>query len=362
MSRKRQEGGPNTMKSAFELHQLIMDKTCLYDIGIHPCYNPADSTHAEVFMRSKLKWIIPLVVLLMVVLVVYFFPVPQRSFNDLATNVDPAVTASLQTFREKYGIKKVNVQGKDWEYIDVGRGNNEAILFLHGMTGAYDIWWQQIDALKGDYRIVSVTYPAVNSLEEMDLGVMSILANERLPLVNIVGTSLGGYYAQYFVAKHPEHVLRAVFANTFPPNDLIKEKNGTIGALLPFLPNWLVMNTLRDSFQNSIYPASGNSDVTLAYLLEMSYGRMSKAQVAGRYHCVVDSFTPPDLAKQGPLALIIESDNDPLVEPALREQLKETYPIALVVTLENGGHFPYLSMPEKYTEILLQFLRSPILY
>lgn len=54
--------------------------------------------------------------------------------------------------------------------------------------------------------------------------------------------------------------------------------------------------------------------------------------------------------------MIIESDNDPLVEPELRAQLKKTYPGAAVHTLHQVGHFPYLNEPVNYTHFLLEFL------
>ena len=92
----------------------------------------------------------------------------------------------------------------------------------------------------------------------------------------------------------------------------------------------------------------------LAFGLEQTYGRMSKAQVLGRFRCVVEPFEAPDMAALGIPVMIIEADNDPLVEAALREQLKETYPTAEVVTLSNG-HFPYLSMPDEYTSYLEDF-------
>jgi pimeloyl-ACP methyl ester carboxylesterase len=246
------------------------------------------------------------------------------------------------------------VDGVDWEYLVKG-DRQETILFLHGMTGSYDIWWQQIEALQSDYRVIAVTYPAVNTLAEMEKGVLAILDREGVEKFNVVGTSLGGYFAQYLAAKHPDRVQKAVFANTFPPNDLIKEKNGTIGGLIPYLPEWLVMNVLRGSFASSIYPASGNDELTLAFLNELSYGRVRKAQVAGRYLCVVEKFEPP--VNTTVPVLIIEADNDPLVELALREQLKSAYPAAKVVTV-NNGHFPYISTPDFYTQQLREFFGS----
>ena len=57
--------------------------------------------------------------------------------------------------------------------------------------------------------------------------------------------------------------------------------------------------------------------------------------------------------------MIIEADNDPLVEEALREQLKDIYSSATVHTLSGVGHFPYLNQAETYTQLLLDFLAAP---
>jgi pimeloyl-ACP methyl ester carboxylesterase len=305
-------------------------------------------------MRKNIKWIVPLF-LLVVVAAVYLYPVPRVPFDKVYAKVDPAQTQSLQSFRAAHPAQTLNVNGVDWEYVAFGEGK-ETILFLHGMTGAYDIWWNQMEALQDAYRVISVTYPAVDSLAEMSDGVFAILDAEGVEQTNIVGTSLGGYLTQYIVATHPDRVLSAVFSNTFPPNDLIAEKNKSIGAALPFLPEWLVIDVLRGSFASSVYPASGNDELTLAFLNEISYGRMSKAQVVGRFHAVVEKFTPPDVAALDIPVMIIEADNDPLVELALREQLKETYPTAEVWTLSGVGHFPYLNRSEIYTYVIKTFI------
>lgn len=306
-------------------------------------------------MRSKLR--IVLLVLLAALLAVYFWPVPRVPFDKVYAKVDPALAASLQDFRQAHPPKTIAVDGTDWEYVSFGQGA-ETILFLHGMTGAYDIWWRVMEELQTEYRVISVTYPAVNSLEEMSAGALAILDAEGVEKANIVGTSLGGYFAQYLVANHPDRVARAVFANTFPPNDLILEKNGTIGALIPYLPQWLVIDVLRGSFVESIYPTSGNDELTLAFLMEISYGRVSRAQVAGRYRGVVEKFTAPDPVALGIPVMIIEADNDPLVEAALREQLKQTYPSAVVHTMTGVGHFPYLKFPAEYAQFLREFFAA----
>ena len=306
-------------------------------------------------MRKKLKWIIPLVLLILIT-AFYLKPTASQSFDEIYANVDADTVASLQNFREAHPVQKLDVNGTTWDYIAMGEGE-ETILFLHGMTGAYDIWWNQLNALEDDYRLISVTYPAVNTLDEIEAGLLAILEAEGVDKLNVVGASLGGYFAQYLLENHPERIERAVFANTFPPNDIIAEKNKSIGAVLPYLPEWLIMDVLKGSIVENVYPASGNSEIVLAYMMEQLGGRMTKAQEVGRFHCIVEPFDVADIDALGVPVLIIEADNDPLVELALREQLKEAYPGADVESLHDVGHFSYMH-EEEYTKILVRFFRQ----
>jgi maspardin len=308
-------------------------------------------------MMTILIWIILLIILLALV-GVYFIQVRKVPFAQQYAKANPKTTQSLLSFRKTYPPKGIYVDGFKWDYLTLGRGK-EIILFLHGMTGSYDIWWQQIDALKNDYRIVSVTYPPVNSLEEMGRGIGAIMDQEKVEQFNLVGTSLGGYLAQYLVARYPNLIRHAVFANTFPPNKIIAEKNKTMGLTLPLLPEWLVINFFRRSFKNSIYPTSGEDEFTLAFLNELSSIHMNKSQMVGRFRCILEPFMAPNVQSLGIPVLIIESDNDPLIEPALREALKTTYSEAGVYTFRNAGHFPYLNQAKEYTDVLKTFFKNP---
>lgn len=303
-------------------------------------------------MKQK-KIIIPLVVAVLLI-VLYHPPLPKPTFSEIYRKVETDTVTALESFRKTHPPQQIAVNGTTWNYLVTGEGPR-TILFLHGMSGAYDIWWQQIAAFKQDFRIVTVTYPPVNSLQELGEGIMTILDSAQIQRVNVVGSSLGGYFAQYLVATYPARIERAVFANTFPPNTLIAEKNAVLGRLLPFAPEWVVMSFLRSNTESSVYPAAGYSELVKAFLLEQSYGLMTKAQFLARYRCVIDSYQAPNLEASGIETMIIEADNDPLVEESLKELLKQTYPSAIVQTFHQVGHFPYLNQPELYTELLRQF-------
>jgi pimeloyl-ACP methyl ester carboxylesterase len=241
-----------------------------------------------------------------------------------------------------------------WRYVSFGSGD-EVLVFLHGMGGAYDIWWQQLEVLADRFRVVSFTYPAVPTLAGLRRGIMAILDAEEVGRFSAIGSSLGGYLAQYLVTTDGGRIDRAVFGNTFPPNDLIEARNGGTAAIGRLFPERVVMYGFRRNLATSVVPSAGGSPLVRAYLFEQSYGQMSKAQFLARYRCVIDPFDP---AEPSMPHLIIESDNDPLVPRELREMLRRTYPSAEVHTFHHTGHFTYLNAPHDYTGVLARFLEG----
>ena len=92
-------------------------------------------------MKGFLKTLGILIVIFL--LVIYLIPVSEESFDELY-NGDRAIGGQLHKFRDK-PLKSLVHNKVDWQYYDSG-GDKETVLFLHGMGGAYDIWFQQMAA------------------------------------------------------------------------------------------------------------------------------------------------------------------------------------------------------------------------
>lgn len=277
-------------------------------------------------------------------------------FERLYSNVDSRVAQSLLDFRANNPPKLLVTNGIPWEYLSVGEGEG-AILLLHGMAGAYDIWWQQIEAFRNRYRIISLTYPAVDNLEAMRTGINAILHHHGVERISVVGTSLGGYLAQYLLARQHERIRCAIFANTYPPNNILARRTRGAQVLLRIAPHALIRLGMDLNTRLSLYPASGRSEILKAYLLEGARA-MRRRLFLARYRCVIQHFDPRPPDGATPSLLIIESRNDPLINPELRQLLKLTYPRAQVHTFGEAGHFSYLHNPEAYTQVLERFILS----
>jgi pimeloyl-ACP methyl ester carboxylesterase len=293
--------------------------------------------------------------LALVLLGVYAFPIPKASFRVIYSRVPEAVVTALNSFRRRNPLKRHDSGGITWRYHDVGDGE-DVVVFLHGMGSSGDIWFQQIEALKERFRCIAVTYPPLPNLDRLRFGILGILEKEKISSAHLVGSSMGGYLAQFLAAKEPARIRKVVLGNTFPPNDVIFRRAHMGVKYLTWVPEWAILAGMRRNAERVLFPAAGDSELVKAYLYEQTCGLMRKPDVIARCACLCQTFTPPDLDKLGIPALVIEADNDPLVDAGLREMLRSAYPSAAVRPFNSAGHFPYLNWAAEYTGALDEFL------
>jgi pimeloyl-ACP methyl ester carboxylesterase len=298
---------------------------------------------------------IAFLILVIFVIAVYFIPAPQSDFFKLyAQNDVPA--QSLKEFKSR-ATKNIKVNGITWNYYAGGNGN-KTIFFIHGMGGSYDLWWQQVVEFEKDYKVITYTLPeSINSLEKASEGILKILETENVDKFYAVGTSMGGYIAQYLVSTIPSRIEKAFFGNTFPPNNLIAKENATKSKIIPYLPEILISKFGEKKLNEEIVPEAKNSPLLKAFLMSLPF---NKQQFINRYYIVIDRFSifPDNYEIKRIPKLIVESDNDPLVQPELQREIKELYANAEVFTFHNEGHFPYINASSAYNKVLRNFLEK----
>jgi len=283
----------------------------------------------------------------------YFIPISQKSVFEYYGEED-VFSQNLKDLRSK-SLKTVQVDNVQWKYYTGGKGS-KCILFIHGMGGSYDFWWNQIQFFEPQYNVISYTLPnEINSLEGVEKGILTILAQEKIDKFIPIGTSMGGYITQYLLNKHPEKIEKAVIGNSFPPNDYIVKENATNRKLIPLLPEFVVGKLAESHLKKDIFPTSENHKLLEAFLLSVPF---SKKGLAARFDVVTDYFEATSELPEIKVIpkLILESDNDPMITTQLRSQLKSLYPEAQVFTFHNKGHFPYINDKDTYNKVVNDFL------
>lgn len=108
-----------------------------------------------------------------------------------------------------------------------------AIVFCHGLTADHTLFDKQVEHLANMYTIITWDLPLHGksrpyrdfSFENTSEDLLTILKQENIDKIVLVGQSAGGYIAQSFIKEYPEKVLGFVGIGTTPFGELYYKKS-----------------------------------------------------------------------------------------------------------------------------------------
>ncbi len=262
---------------------------------------------------------------------------------------------TLEEFRRRHRPRTVRAGGQTWRVIETRAPRDApALVMLPGTLGTAEIFWNQIAALAGRVRVVSLTYPAVGDILRLADGLAALLDKLGIEKASVVGSSLGGYLAQWFAARYPERVEtlyignsltdpREVNAARLPPGRLKKAPASTHQAIvLGSVETWPepepIFRRLKEILRHSgrrLIPGA----TLKARVLATATGKDLPRPVLPQTRTV-----------------IIECADDPLIPRRAQRAMRRKYPHAKLYRLPVGGHYPYITRPAAYTKILARHL------
>ncbi|MFX0064145.1 MAG: alpha/beta fold hydrolase [Candidatus Hermodarchaeota archaeon] len=258
----------------------------------------------------------------------------------------------LEKFRDQQTSKEIILNSISWKYYDTGTHVSEfAIVFLHGTTGSKEIFWLQISSLMNKYRVISFDLPPIVGVEKLAEGIHKILIRIGIKKILLLGTSFGGYLAQFFCSKYSEMIDKLVLSNTFITTHVYYQKYRKLLLIEKLIPVILIKRIMKKGLLTIVH------NQTREYLIDQLERNLTKKILMAR----LKSFVTDKVISKPPIeqVLIIETINDPLVPKQLQDELKKTYPQATVKTLrEEANHFPYLIISNEYNQILTDFLKN----
>lgn len=250
-----------------------------------------------------------------------------------------------ETFRE--------VNGRRWGVIRAGQ-TGPALVLIPGTLGRADIFWQQIEALAGEARILALSYPGAGGIADWADDIAALIEAEAMQGAVALGTSLGGYVAQYVAARHAGMVGGLVAANTLPDATIVG----------PYPPYALDLDTveiavLRDGFLSGLHnwQAAGHPYAELAGLLmDEVMGRIPEGEIRARLKALKQAPVLPAQSLPSERVFTIESDDDHLIVPPVRAALRASLGPIRAYRFAAASHFPYVTRPEGYTALLREVL------
>src|SRR5215210_859870 len=114
-------------------------------------------------------------------------------------------------------LRWVRVQDRWMNIVDIGSG--EPLLFIHGLSGCWQNWLENIPFFARDHRVIAVDLPGFGQ-SEMPAETISItgyadaidelMGELGMEGAQIVGNSMGGFIGAELAIEHPARVERLV--------------------------------------------------------------------------------------------------------------------------------------------------------
>src|SRR6201996_952067 len=129
-------------------------------------------------------------------------------------SADSAGAAAAAPWHLDNVIRVAKVGETAWPYIDTG-GSGPALLMLPGSVGTCEMFFKQIAALTPAIRVIAVSYPAEPDPLRLADGLAGLMDQIGLRTANILGSSFGGYWAQFVALRHAARVDHLFLGNIF---------------------------------------------------------------------------------------------------------------------------------------------------
>jgi pimeloyl-ACP methyl ester carboxylesterase len=131
-------------------------------------------------------------------------------------------------------------------------------------------------------------------------------------------------------------------------------------ALFSRMPESLLLSQVRRQFQR-LLKNDPHRDFWLSYFEEAEIANLGEHGLANKYACMRDlisnySVSPEKISKWPGKVLILETDDETGFTQGERKALRALYRNARVRVFTGAGHLSFLTRPQEFARIVLDFL------
>jgi pimeloyl-ACP methyl ester carboxylesterase len=233
------------------------------------------------------------------------------------------------------------------------------LIVLPGGLGVADGGGEAFRILAQGRQMSRVDYAEVRDFDGLFESVLCAASGEAA--FDLLGFSMGGWFAQCIAARAPGRVRKVVLAHSFVLAPRLRWRFSMALRLWPLLPRSVVRAGVMRRVRLALEPLRSTRPEAHARMMRAVAGTLAEPAaldtLLAQQRIVRDSLTAPLGAVAAPM-LIVASSTDPLIGARARAQLRRQHPQAEHVDFVAGGHVSALVAPEVFAATVDRFLRS----
>ncbi|MDR2986094.1 MAG: alpha/beta hydrolase [Nocardiopsaceae bacterium] len=260
----------------------------------------------------------------------------------------------------------VRANGIDLHYRIDGAGD-QTVLMINGVGDDLEGWaFQRDDFASAGMRVVAFdnrgcgrsSQPAgPYTSAEMARDAKGLANALELAPFHLVGVSMGGVIAQEYAAAWPDDLVSVVLASTYAKPDPLTYAAFEVWALIAKTAGMPVMMKQQAPWVFSSGFYAGQPDRLGEFLSEMEHTTQPAEGFAAQIGALLTHDCTARLAKITMPALVMASEDDIIIKPALSRAMYEALPAPRWALLP-GGHAAFLEDPPAWNRTVIDFINT----
>jgi pimeloyl-ACP methyl ester carboxylesterase len=307
----------------------------------------------------------------------YFVPTARPAGVRKGRRADDGYGATAQpdwrTIDWPAHLHQVEIDGRPVNYVDIGSGPREPVVFVHGLGGQWQNWLENIPHAAQERRVIALDLPGFG-LSPMPRDTITIPGYGRtvnalceqlgLGVVELVGNSMGGYIAAEVAIQFPPRVDRLILVSAagISSADLAHRPSLTLGRIATAVTAWSAPHDRQLASRPKArhlalalvarYPSRLKAD--LAY--EGFFKGTGKPGFEDALRACLDYDFRDRLPEIRQPTLIVWGEQDSIIPVKDAHEFERLISDSRKVVMAETGHISMAERPVAFNELMMDFL------
>ncbi|HJX23323.1 MAG TPA: alpha/beta fold hydrolase [Candidatus Bathyarchaeia archaeon] len=262
---------------------------------------------------------------------------------------------------------KAVINAMDLYFVDSGNSSQKTIVFIHGFPFSHEMWNQQIDLLKKDYRVIAYDLRGHGgsgigdgqyAFEFFVDDLIGLLDHLKIGRAILCGLSIGGYIALRAVERNPERVEGLILCDTQSEADSNEAKLRRAASIKAVKTNGV--NPYAEGFVKAVFaPQSITAKAEVVYRIKEIIQSNSVLGICATLLALAGrTDTTASLPSIKVPTLILVGEHDTITPPRASREMHDKIPNSEFHIISNAAHMSNLENPEQFNEYMLDFLKK----
>ncbi len=301
---------------------------------------------------------------------------PAPPWRDKDADDDYGATATPDWRETDWSreLKRIEVDGVEANYVDVGSGDEDPVVLVHGLGGQWQNWLENIPRLAQDRRVIAMDLPGFGLTPKREDDDVTIPGYGRwvnklcdklgLEQIELVGNSMGGYVAAEVAIQFPERVKRLVLVSAAG----ISSAETLQAPILTFgrIATAIATNSAARHRHLASRPLTRHISLALVarhprlLKADLAYEGFFKGAGKGGFDDALRACLDYDFRDRLPEVkvptLIVWGEKDSIIPVRDADEFERLIEDSRKVVMKDTGHIPMAERPQAFNDVLVDFL------